>query len=399
MTDAHQSGVRACAWADFRGAIRAQRAQWHSGEVRWARNVLRCRDTLTIAHINRVATSVPSHDVHSTFVAFARAMLPEDRGRAVFDRLVPKSQISHRYSVLPKSSDAEALEDVTRVYQRGQFPSTARRMELYEAHAPALAVEAVRKLRLQADHRPVTHLVVTSCTGMVAPGLDLEVLAQCGLASTVERTMIGFMGCYAAINALKFARHVVRSEPKARVLVLNLELCTLHMQETHEIEQMLSFLVFGDGCAASLISADTQGFAMDRFHAELVPETQSLITWKVRDQGFDMFLSGRVPEAISVGLRRCQAAILDGAPKEEIELWAVHPGGRSVLDAVHRGLGLPDDALVTSRGVLDDFGNMSSATVMFVLERMLADAPAGARGCAMAFGPGLTAETMQFHKV
>jgi predicted naringenin-chalcone synthase len=137
---------------------------------------------------------------------------------------------------------------------------------------------------------------------------------------------------------------------------------------------------------------------MDRFHAEVVPGTQKLITWNVRDQGFDMFLSGRVPEAIASGLRGAKDAILDGASPADIELWALHPGGRSVLDAVDRGLGLGDTALNVSRDVLQAFGNMSSATVMFVLERMLGTSTSGARGCAMALGPGLTAETMLFHK-
>src|SRR4029079_5926861 len=127
-------------------------------------------------------------------------------------------------------------------------------------------------------------------------------IEQCDLAPSVERTMVGFMGCHAAINALKLARHIVRSGPASRVLLVNLELCSLHLQETNDLEQMLSFLVFGDGCAASVVSADPTGLALDRFHAELVPGTRQLITWKIRDLGFDMFLSGRVPEAISRGL-------------------------------------------------------------------------------------------------
>ena len=211
--------------------------------------------------------------------------------------------------------------------------------------------------------------------------------------------MVGFMGCYAAINALKLARHIVRSEPEARVLVVNLELCSLHMQQTTDIEQMLSFLVFGDGCAATLVSADPTGLAIDRFHGALLPETGRLITWKIRDSGFEMFLSGRVPAEIAHGIGSVAGAILDGASADAIDLWAVHPGGRSVLDAVTSGLGLGADSLADSRSVLERFGNMSSATVMFVLESVFARARSGERGCAMSFGPGLTAETMLFHKV
>jgi len=240
--------------------------------------------------------------------------------------------------------------------------------------------------------------VVTSCTGMYAPGLDLELVARCGLSPSVERTMVGFMGCYAAINGLKLAHHIVRSQPSAKVLMVNLELCSLHLQETSEIDLMMSFLIFGDGCAASLVSADPVGIAVDRFHAALLPDTQRLITWNVGDVGFDMGLSPKVPAAIELGLPMAAGAILDGAPANAIDRWAVHPGGRAVLDAVQHGLELAVDALAGSRAVLQGFGNMSSATVMFVLEGVLRDANPGERGCAMSFGPGLTAETMLFHR-
>jgi alpha-pyrone synthase len=243
------------------------------------------------------------------------------------------------------------------------------------------------------DRARMTHLIVTCCTGLFAPGIDLQLVERCGLNSGIERTFVGFMGCYAAINALKLARHIVRSEPAARVLVLNLELCTLHLHETTDLEEILSFLLFGDGCAAALISADPVGVRMDSFKAALLPDTAELIRWNIREQGFDMVLSGGVPGAIRSGLAQARSSILDGSP---IDLWAVHPGGRTVLDAVEAALELPPPALSVSRGVLSDFGNMSSSTVMFVLDRLMRDAAAGSSGCAMAFGPGLVAETMRF---
>ena len=355
---------------------------------------------MTIAHINRIATAVPPHDVHRAFIGFARTLLEDRRAVAVFDRMVDKAQISHRYAVLPPAADPEGIAvDATGVYSRGHFPDTADRMRLYEKHAPDLAERTVAGLELGADARRITHLIVTSCTGMYAPGLDLELVQRCDLEPSVERTMVGFMGCYAAINALKLARHIVRSEPASRVLVLNLELCSLHLQQTTNLEQMLSFLVFADGCAASIVSAEPVGLALDRFHAVVLPETAGLITWKIGDRGFDMFLSGRVPQAIRAGLRAGAPAILDGAPAGAIDRWAVHPGGRSVLDAVEQGLDLGPPALAASRDILDRFGNMSSATVMFVLQTIAAAAAPGERGCAMSFGPGLTAETMLFTKV
>lgn len=353
---------------------------------------------MTTAYINRIATAVPSHDIHKAFVRFARTLLVEERRQLVFDRLAVKAQIAHRFSVLPPEADSEGVS-VDEMYGRGRFPTTARRMKVFEKYAPALAVRTVAKLDLGTAASRITHVIVTSCTGMYAPGIDLDLVEQCGLNPSVERTMVGFMGCYAAINALKLARHIIRSAPESRVLLVNLELCSLHLQQTNEIEQMLSFLVFGDGCAASVVSADATGLAMDRFHAALMPDTRQLITWKIGDCGFEMFLSGRIPGAISRGLESVSDAILNGARPQAMDLWAVHPGGRSVLDAVEHGLGLEPGALAASRSVLERFGNMSSATVMFVLESILAASTPGERGCAMSFGPGLTAETMLFHKV
>jgi len=209
--------------------------------------------------------------------------------------------------------------------------------------------------------------------------------------------MIGFMGCYAAINALKSAHHIVRSEPDAKVLVLNLELCSLHFQETGELEQVLSFLVFADGCAASLISAEKQGLAIDSFLAVNIPETSHLITWRIGELGFDMHLSGQVPGEIGRSLKGMGSQVTRGRDLSSVDLWAVHPGGRSILDSVEKGLELRADALASSRSVLAQYGNMSSATVMFVLQKLMEKAQSGQNGCAMSFGPGLTAETMLFH--
>jgi alpha-pyrone synthase len=351
---------------------------------------------LTTAYVNRIATAVPEHEVHTTFVRFARTLL-DDRKRKVFDRMADRAQITHRWSWLKPAEVPEGPSiDAAGMFSRGSFPSTAERMRQYEKAAPALAARAVDGLKLtDEDRRTITHVIVTTCTGLSAPGLDLELVERCGLSPSVERTVVGFMGCYAGINALKLARHIVRSEPKARVLLLSLELCTLHLQETDDLEQVLSFLVFGDGAAASLVSAEPVGAALERFHAVLVPETTGLITWHIRELGFDMFLSGQVPGAVGHGLKLVSDEILDGRKPDEIDLWAVHPGGRSVLDAVEGALALPQGALWASRNVLDRFGNMSSATVMFVLKQLIESGQKGL-GCAMAFGPGLTAETMLF---
>src|SRR6201997_2835227 len=353
---------------------------------------------MTTAYLNRIATAVPEHDVHDTFVVFAEKMLADPRLRMVFRRMASRANSAHRYSFLDPQKDSGRFSshDAHEFYRLGNFPNTARRMELFEQSAPALMRRAVDRLALNEKERSgITHVLVTCCTGLYAPGLDFEIVEHLGLSAAVERTILGFMGCYAAINALKLARHIVRSDPKAGVLMVNLELCTLHFQETRELEQVLSFLVFADGAAASLITAREEGIALDSFKAAMVPKTRDLITWKIRDLGFDMLLSGQVPAELGRALHEGELM----AERDDIDLWAVHPGGRSVLDAVAKGLELPVDALATSREVLSRFGNMSSATVMFVLQRMMRQARPGQRGCAMSFGPGLTAETMRFHVV
>ncbi len=356
---------------------------------------------MTTAYLNRIATAVPDFDVHHAFVGFAAEMLESERTRGLFRRMARVSGIARRFSVLnPEAVEGDGTIDAARFYTRGSFPGTAARMGIFEGSAPRLARGAVDRLKLSEEERArVTHVVVTSCTGLYAPGLDFEIMDYLGLKKTVERTMIAFMGCYAAMNALKVARHIVRSEPGAVVLLVNLELCTLHLQETQDLEQVLSFLVFSDGCAASLVTSEATGLALDSFRSVVIPETRDLITWKVRELGFDMLLSGRVPGEIARSLRTTALEITGGVPVEEIDLWAVHPGGRSVLDAVEDGLGLQDGLLSASRHVLQCFGNMSSATVMFVLEQVMKGATAGQSGCAMSFGPGLTAETLLFHAV
>jgi len=346
------------------------------------------------AFINRIATATPPHDIHDVFLRFGQLMLEKDRRRLVlFNRMAERSGISHRYSFLEPDPNGEIV-DSERFYRQGSFPDTAARMKKFEACAPELAAATAEKLLAGEDRSRITHVVVTSCTGFAAPGIDISVVERCGLPTTVERTMVGFMGCYAAINALKLARHIVRSQPGARVLALNLELCTLHLHETDELEEILSFLLFADGCAAALVSADPVGVEINSFHAALVPDTKELIRWNIRNQGFDMVLSGGVPGAIRHALTSSRDDILGGA--NDIELWAVHPGGRTVLDAVEQAFALEPAALSASRSVLNDYGNMSSGTVMFVLDRIMQSARSGQRGCAMSFGPGLVAESMMF---
>lgn len=357
-----------------------------------------------MAHLNRIGTAVPAHDIHVPFLAFARTLLREDRTRQVFDRMAERSGIEHRWSLLrPGRLDAGEV-DADGFYVRGRFPGTAARMALYERGALALALQAAADLDIEAERARITHLIVASCTGFTAPGLDLQLTGRLGLRPDVARTMIGFMGCSAAVPALRAARDTVLADPGARVLVINLELSTLHLQETSDLETVLSFMLFADGGAAALVSADPTGFSLGDFRSVLIPESAEFITWQIGDAGFLMHLSGQVPGRIAGALRddltrADPGGILRGEGTQAVDLWAVHAGGRTVLDAVEIGLRLDADALLVSREILREHGNMSSATIMFVLRRLLASPAApGARGLAMAFGPGMVAETFRFRR-
>ena len=204
------------------------------------------------------------------------------------------------------------------------------------------------------------------------------------------------MGCFAAVNALKLADQIVRADPSSRVLVVNLELSSLHLQEDfQDVPKMLSFLLFADGAAAALITADRTGIAFGRFQSTLIPRSHDLITWHIGDTGFSMHLSGQVPGRIRRWLPEFGPALL---PPDPLALWAVHAGGRSILDSVQQGFHLGPDALRYSREILRDYGNMSSATLMFVLGKILGDSDARGPGMALAFGPGLSVETFAFRR-
>lgn len=351
-------------------------------------------------YLNRIATAVPQHEAHRPFLRFAERQLDGDeRGRALFLRMAARGGISRRFCCFEPAGDNAGSVDAEGLFRAGAFPTTGARMQLYERYAPGLAQQAVEALEIGANTGSVTHLIVTSCTGFSAPGLDLEILRRCGLPEEgVERTLIGFMGCYAGVTALRTARHIVRSEPEARVLVVNLELCTLHLRETRELEELLTFYLWGDGCAASLVSAEPEGFRLDGFHSFRAPGTDDLMRWSIRDQGFDMVLSGRVPAAIAQVLDARRDAVLGGRRPEEMGMWAVHPGGRSVLDQVQGSLALGTRDLAAARSVLERFGNMSSATIMFVLKELMAEAEDRPLGCGMAFGPGLVTESFTFSR-
>ncbi|MEE4212782.1 MAG: type III polyketide synthase [Parvularcula sp.] len=350
---------------------------------------------MTEVFVNALHVAVPSTPCHELFKTFARRQV-RDREAPLLERMMSRSGIEERYSVLTADGDGgsdRSLDDEN-FYTFGEFPTTHRRMKRYRDGASSLALKAVKGLQ-RDDLKDVTHIVLCTCTGFSAPGLEHFLIEELGLADDVRSLTIGFMGCFAGVTSLRTAGDIVRSDPDARVLVVAIELCTLHLQETSDLESILSFALFGDGAAAAIVSSEPGLFRLDGFDTVRLSHSSDLITWDIGDQGFDMRLSGRVPGALKEGLSVAADRVVP--QREGVDLWAIHPGGKTILDAATSGLELEDDALDASRSVLRDYGNMSSASIFFVLGEHMARRPtSGARGVGMAFGPGLTAECFSF---
>lgn len=284
-----------------------------------------------------------------------------------------------------------------------QRPSTGARNAAYVELAPPLFAAAARGALAGADVSPeaVTHVVTVSCTGLFAPGPDYRLVRDLGLPPTTERFHLGFVGCAAALPALRLADALSAARPDAVVLVVCAELCTLHFRPSTDPEQIVAASVFADGAAAAVVTARPDlldahrgvRLALERFATTLTTEGEHDMAWTIGDAGFEMTLSAEVPRIIGREIRGAVGSFLGGASPQA---WAVHPGGRSVLDRVESGLDLPADALTVSRRVLREHGNMSSATILFILAEMMAgtDAVAGDTTiAALAFGPGLTVES------
>ena len=288
-------------------------------------------------------------------------------------------------------------------------PGTGARNDFYAVHASELFVRAARAVLESCPERTaadITHVVTVSCTGFFAPGPEYAVVRALGLSPRTQRYHVGFMGCYAAFPALKMAKAFCEADPNAVVLVVCAELCTIHMHSAGDPDTLIANSVFADGAAAVLVSArapapGSKALRLDHFETTLTPTGvgEGDMAWTVGDQGFDMVLSTYVPSIIEAHIEGALSPllardlVLAGAPHQHIEHWAIHPGGRSILDKVQGSLKLTDGQLRPSREVLREYGNMSSATVLFILAALLHEAADGERVCAMAFGPGLTVES------
>ncbi|WP_026533061.1 type III polyketide synthase [Arthrobacter sp. H41] len=339
-------------------------------------------------------------------------------GTRLVNTAFDSSGIDTRYTVVKELTlDSESEHPV--FFDRSQMrilsPSTKTRNEVYAEEGTELFIEAGRKALAAAagiEAADVTHVVTVSCTGFFAPGPDYKVVRALDLAPSVQRYHLGFMGCYAAFPALRSAKAFCEAEPDAVVLVISAELCSLHVRSSNNPDTIVGSSLFADGAAAAIITAreiplDGPALSLDHFETVLTPVGEESMAWNIGDEGFEMVLGTYVPHIIDehiVGALEPLLAsdeTLKGMAYRDIEHWGIHPGGRSILDKVEAKLDLTAEQLVPARETLRNFGNMSSATVMFVLKHILEQPSSGGNGriCSMAFGPGLTVETALFTKV
>jgi alpha-pyrone synthase len=368
--------------------------------------------------INAIGTAVPENEHAQTQLArfMANALQLDEPAQRRMGALYRQTKISRRYSVLPDYSRTNgSFTFYPNTPDLEPFPSIGQRMEVYKREAMPLALRAVRDcLAIYPTFAlpSVTHLIVVSCTGFYAPGPDIELVEALGLPGTTQRLLIGFMGCYGAFNGLKAADAIVRADPQANVLVVCVELCTIHFQKSNDVSNWLANALFSDGAAAVLVQGQArpeQSFRLQSFQCDLLPDGRDEMAWTIGNQGFDMVLSQHVPDVIQHHIGHMVHRILDqnGLMVADVDYFALHPGGRRILDLIETELVIDRTKTHHAYDVLDQYGNMSSATVLFVLKAIwneLADAvtrtndplPDGFTKtiAGIAFGPGLTLESM-----
>lgn len=356
-----------------------------------------------------IGTSVPVHQIlqqdHHSILDSANGLNRNER--LLLKTIYRKSGIRTRHSVLAEFGLPE--EETNSVF----FPATgfkgisvAGRMKIFNHFAPELAKEAVEKCfakTIDIKYADVTHLISFSCTGMSAPGIDIHLIEALGLSRSVERTCVNFMGCYAAINAIKLASHIISAEQAAVVLLVGVELCTLHYNPGKDQDRWVANAIFSDGAAAVLLSGksstDSVKLQTGKFHSEFHPSGIEEMTWNINDSGFDLHLSSYVPNLVRSEIAAFAKTLMEKYKLDfsAIEHFAIHPGGVKILEACEKALGISRNQNQVSYEVLEEFGNMSSVTILFVLEKIMNNVTCENNGeniFSCAFGPGLTMESM-----
>ena len=359
-----------------------------------------------MSKIISIGTAVPGfrHEQASILQFMQRIYAFNEADKRKLKFLYHQSSIDTRYSVI---SDYSRPLPEWKFYPHSEnlepFPSLEQRMIYYQRYAAPLSIDAIRNcLEGKIRDKEITHLITVSCTGMSAPGLDLQVMELLDLPKNIYRSSVNFMGCYAAIHALKMADAICNLSQTAKVLIVCTELCTLHFQREATIDNIASSLLFGDGSAAVLVTPDEhklRGLHLDYFYSEVIPKGKKDMAWELSSTGFLMTLSGYIPELIEEDFGPLVERSLQNTKisSDAITHWCVHPGGKKILDAIHKCLQFKNGELKHSHDVLRHYGNMSSPTILFVLKQLMDDFrhqnQQKATVYAAAFGPGLTMET------
>lgn len=355
-----------------------------------------------MAKILAIGKAVPqhAHKQADLLAFFEKSYDLQESDRRKLAILIEKSAIAQRFSILPDYSLERDAWTFLPQSKNTSFPSIEQRMDLYKQFALGLSLQSIQNcLGETFSAKSITHLITVSCTGMSAPGLDLEIMEALGLDAHIFRTSVNFMGCYAAIHALKIGQMICATHPTARVMIVATELCSLHVQESFSIESAASNLLFGDGSAAILLSNEPghdDALQLTHFYAQVQNNGKQDMSWALSSTGFLMTLSGYVPQLIEADIESLMAKALASRSlkKEDISHWCIHPGGRKIVDVIEKQLGLTPQNTASARAVLSQYGNMSSPTILFVLQEIMARLEAGpAHVFGVAFGPGLTMET------
>ena len=352
-----------------------------------------------------VGTATPACRVPQADAFLAAKRLGRGGAAPFLEAVYRRSGIRTRAQVLGEAFMRDAIDGTSLSgcafvpdERKPSGPTTGERMAIYAREAPPLAVEAARTAVIDSglSAERITHLVTVTCTGFDSPGVDITLIEQLGLSPSVERVQVGFMGCHAALNAIRAARAICRSEPEANVLISCVELCSLHYYYGDAPDQLIANAIFADG-AGALVMGRGVGPEVAATGSRLIPDSRAAMAWRVGDHGFEMTLAKEIPRLIETHLGGWLGEWLadNGLTRHDVGGWAVHPGGSRILDAVGGAMGLTIDELADSRAVFAEYGNMSSPTVLFILKRlMLAGRPKP--WVAIGFGPGVVAETALF---
>lgn len=361
--------------------------------------------------ISAIGTANPKYRIpqNDIFQFMVKAFDLDDNNASRLKKIYDHSGIDYRYSVIPDFGETENNKNTffSNSENFDPFPGTRDRLRLYQDTAADIAAAAAKDClkNLNNDLTPeISHLITVSCTGMYAPGVDIELVEKLGLNSNVERTCINYMGCYGALNALKVADYICRADSNAKVLIVCIELCTIHFQKESTLDNWVANSLFSDGAAAVIVensdfrSGHQNCLTLDTFYSEFVNEAKSEMGWYVGDAGFEMKLTSKVSKLIRKHILSISERLLNkaGLHFNDISRFAIHPGGRKILEAAEIALEFPADENRFAYDILRDYGNMSSATILFVLKNLLEDprATGGENILGFAFGPGLTVESM-----